>query len=831
MVAWAAAAAPAGAQALGPSSGGLVALDQSLRFLGYHKRVLMIGAHPDDEDTALLTLLARGMGAETAYLSLTRGEGGQNLIGAELGPALGVLRTGELLAARQLDGARQYFTRAYDFGFSKSLTDTWRFWPRDSVLKDVVRIIRRFRPQVVTSVFSGTPRDGHGQHQAAGWAAREAFAAAGDPARFPELEREEGLKPWRPFKLYQNARGEPPSLVLEGGVLDRAVGQSYFQIAMRGRSLHRSQDMGVPQPIGPFPVRLTLVEDLTGGGGSGFFAGIDTTLAGGLGLAGAEDQPVADSLAAALRRITPLDPSALPELRRRLVGLLGDRTQWTIAAEDQVRRLDQAIAGASGLLCDATTSSQQVVTGGSLTVVVACWNASSEPIPVASRLRYGSADTLVRRQEPLPPGQLRADTLALRLPDDFAPTTPYYLRQPVNGAMYTWPADQRALWGEPFEPPPLVAEFGNGEWSVQREVQFRYVDQALGEIRRPVFVVPRVEVTVEPAAGLWASSRSQTRSLTVRLRHLAGDSTVGEVSLHAPEGWTVDPPQPFRLGGSASGTFTFTVVPAGSQTRAVFRAEARDSAGRRYAASVTQVDYPHIHARQLAYDAEARMVLADIRVPARAAVGYVRGAADRIPEALGTLGMRLVLLGPDSLARGNLSRYQSIVIGPRAYETEPALEEHNGRLLEYVRQGGTLVVQYQQQAYFRGNFAPYPISLTEKLGDTPARVAAARVSEEDAAVRLLQPGHPVFTSPNRLADADWNGWVQERGLYFARAWDPQWTPLLEMADTGEPPQRGALLTARLGQGTYTYTGISFFRQLPAAVPGATRLFMNLIGLR
>jgi hypothetical protein len=340
-----------------------------------------------------------------------------------------------------------------------------------------------------------------------------------------------------------------------------------------------------------------------------------------------------------------------------------------------------------------------------------------------------------------------------------------------------------------------------------------------------------VEVTVEPAAGLWASGRNQTRTLTVRLRHLAGDSTVGQVSLQAPEGWTVGQPQPFRLGGSASGTFRFTVRPAGSQTRAVFRAEARDAAGRRYGASVTQVDYPHIHARQLAYPAEARMVLGDIRVPARALVGYVRGAADRIPEALGTLGVGLVLLGPDSLARGNLSRYQSIVIGPRAYETEPALEQHNKRLLDYVRQGGTLVVQYQQQAYFRGNFAPYPISLTEQLGETPARVAAARVSEEDAAVRLLEPGHPVFTSPNRLAEADWNGWVQERGLYFARAWDPQWTPLLEMADPGEPPQRGALLTARFGAGTYVYTGISFFRQLPAAVPGAARLFMNLIGLR
>ncbi|MBS1241706.1 MAG: LmbE family protein, partial [Gemmatimonadetes bacterium] len=269
------------AQQLGPSTGGLVALDQGLRVLGHDMRVLMIGVHPDDEDTEFLAVMARGFGAETAYLALTRGEGGQNLIGDELGPALGVLRTEELLGARSLDGARQFFTRAYDFGFSKSLADTWRFWPRDSVLKDVVRVIRRFRPQIVVAVFSGTPRDGHGQHQASGWAAREAFAAAGDPSRFPELATEERLAAWTPLKLYQSARFDSAgsTVTLQGGVLDRAVGQSYFQIAMRGRSLHRSQDMGSLQRIGPSAVRLRLIEDRTGAGAE-LFAGVDTTMPG-----------------------------------------------------------------------------------------------------------------------------------------------------------------------------------------------------------------------------------------------------------------------------------------------------------------------------------------------------------------------------------------------------------------------------------------------------------------------------------------------------------------------------------------------------------------------
>ena len=269
------------AQLQPPSTGGYAALDHELRMLGHRKRVLMIAAHPDDEDTELLTVLVRGMGAEAAYLSLNRGEGGQNLIGDELGEALGLLRTEELLAARRLDGGGQFFTRAYDFGFSKTLEDTWAHWPRDSVLKDVVRIVRRYRPQVVVSIFSGTPRDGHGQHQAAGWAALEAFRVAGDSSVFPELLSEEGLSPFQPDKLYRSARFDSAAttLTLDGGVLDPAEGQSYHQMAMRGRSLHRSQDMGQLQRIGPSEVRLHLVEDRTGRGADGLWSGLDTTLA------------------------------------------------------------------------------------------------------------------------------------------------------------------------------------------------------------------------------------------------------------------------------------------------------------------------------------------------------------------------------------------------------------------------------------------------------------------------------------------------------------------------------------------------------------------------
>jgi LmbE family N-acetylglucosaminyl deacetylase len=415
---------PAGAQQLGPSTGGLVAVDQARRFLGHNKRVLMIGAHPDDEDTELLTILARGLGAEAAYLALTRGEGGQNLIGAELGAGLGVLRTEELLGARALDGARQYFTRTYDFGYSKGLPDTWRTWPKDSVLKDVVRIIRRFQPQVIVSVFSGTPRDGHGQHQAAGWAAREAFQAAGDPARFPELAVEEALVAWTPLKLYRSARFDTAgaTLTLEGGVLDSAVGQSFLQIAMRGRSLHRSQDMGVLQRMGPSRVRLALEADRTGMGAGGLFAGIDTSLAG----------------------IRPGSPAAI----------------------DQQRRNEDVLFATSGVLCDAVSDDEQVVPGQRVTFTLSCWNASRDTTTVTGVLTAGAQASEGFRARVLEPGGMLTANVTLTVPADAPITQPYFLaRMRRSGASRSGRRLRRRNSGWPRAGPSVA------RWSIGTRIR------------------------------------------------------------------------------------------------------------------------------------------------------------------------------------------------------------------------------------------------------------------------------------------------------------------------------------------------------------------------
>lgn len=774
---------PLAGQGTGPTTGGLVALDQARRMVGHHRRALMIGAHPDDEDTEVLTILGRGQGVETAYLALNRGEGGQNLIGPELGDGLGLIRSGELLAARAVDGGRQFFTRAADYGFSKTLDEAWRFWPRDSVLKDVVRVIRRFRPQVVIAVFSGTPSDGHGQHQAAGWAAREAFRVAGDSTVFPELGRQEGLAPYTPLKLYQARPGGGPGIItLDGGRLDPAVGQSLRQLAMRSRSLHRSQDQGSLQEIGPSTARLALVEDRTGGGAE-LWAGIDT-------------------------RELPGDP-------------------------DQARHRARIAAIEAGFIFDLLLDDDRVIPGQVVTGRVSAWNAGATAATVAVALQgsLAAGATLGAPCHPQPvrvaPGEVWHCPVTLRIPGDVSLSVPYFLEQGRTGAVYAW-GGSPGHWGTPFEPAPLTALFavqpaGLPAFAQEVEVTNRERDQAFGELRRPVQVVPRVAVSLEPATAVWPQG-SGVRVLTVALQHGADDTTAGSVGLELPPGWGTVAAQRFALtseDGVVRHRFEVRAPAGAAEGRYEIRAVARTDEGERFDLGLETVAYPHITPRLLPRPAVATIQLAALTVPALSRVGYVRGASDRVPEALLDAGVPLELLDDVALSQGDLGRYEVIVIGSRAFETNPTLVAQNGRLLDWVGAGGRLVVQYQQQAYFGGGHAPLPLALAPRGHD--------RVTDETAEVAILRQGSAVLQAPNRIDAGDWGGWVQERGLYFARSWDPGWTTFLSMHDPGEAPLEGSLLAARVGAGTYIYTGLSFFRQIPAAVPGALRLFLNLLG--
>ncbi len=814
---------PAAGQFAPPGTGGVAALAGALRQLGTDKRVLVIGAHPDDENTQLLTLVSRGMGGRAAYLSLTRGEGGQNLIGPELGPGLGLIRSGELLAARGMDGADQYFTRAYDFGYSKSADEAFRFWPRDALLADVIDVIRRFRPQIIVTVFWGTPRDGHGQHQVAGMLAHEAYRMLRDSS-------------WGPVKLYRSAfrDAEASTLTIPVGVLDPLAGFSYAQIAAASRSQHRSQDMGQLLRAGPASIRLALVDRRAPGPDTALFAGVDTVPPGPMGVR------FAALIDSALAGLDPWSPAgALPWLlRARPLLPPGDAERAAI--------LEEAIAMAAGVALDGVTDDGIVAAGQRFEVEATVWNAGADALRVeALELRtpagWSAAPLDSGGQSVVAPGAVLVRRYAVTVPGDAPRSGPYFLRHPLAGALYDWtgvPADVR---GRPFGPPLLEvrARIATGGVTITRtrEVVHRRRDQMLGEVRRPVFVTRPFDVAVTPGLVVWpvdgvpdrtasrAAVAGTARRFAVTVTNRSPGPAVARVRFAVPDGWRPIAAESLafdREDETRALQVTLQAPPGVRPADLALRVTTTSADGRASAGALVVIDYPHIRPQTVEQASQVAVHVARIALPDVRRIGYVRGASDGVPEDLVAIGIPVELLGADTLARGDLSPYDAIVIGSRAYETEPALVANNGRLLEYVRGGGLLIVQYQQYQFVDGGFAPLPLTM---------RRPHDRVTDEAAPVTAIDPSHPVLRSPNAIGPADWEGWVQERGLYFANTWDSTYVPVLETADPGETPLRGGLLVAPVGRGTYVYTGLSFFRQLPAGVPGAFRLFLNLLGLR
>jgi LmbE family N-acetylglucosaminyl deacetylase len=835
-----------------PSTGGLAALDPLLAKLATHRRLLIIAAHPDDEDTALLTLVARGMGGEAAYLSLSRGDGGQNLIGDELGSELGVIRTQELNAARRMDGARQYFTRAYDFGYSKSVEEAFRFWPREEILKDAVRVIRRFRPQIINHIFSGTSRDGHGQHQESALIAREAFRAAGDPSAFPELAGE-GLTPWQPKALYRSTRfldRDATTVALSTSGIEPLSGRSFQQIAVASRSLHRSQGTGALQVIGPNETRAAWVAGAGGPEARDLFAAVDTSLP---AIAAEVPDPArrrsieerlraVQKLAEETRRhlapttlaaaVAPLSAS-LEELRaaRALAAVAAEKSSGVpMLLDEKIRAAESALAIAAGAVIDAIADRETAIPGETLQVSVSVWNAGSQAAEIrkvelesAAGWRASGADAAAKK---LDPGQMQEWKLAASPPPDSPATLPYFLRRPLAGALYDWSEAPAAVRGEPFEPPPLTAAvtlaLGATTLRVEREVTYRFRDEAFGEVRHGLRAVPRLEVTVEPDLVVWPLSRREPRTIEATVSSNAPDALSGAMEVATPPGWPAPKPQPFSLAKRGDRTLVRLELAPGPQPRAgqwPIGVRAVLPGGERFEQSIGLIDYEHIRPTPMPRSSAVRLTALDLRLPAAGRIGYIRGAADRMPELLAGVGLPVRVMTSAEIERGGFSGYDAVVVGPRAYETEPALSRANGRLLDYARAGGLVIVQYQQYQFIQGNFAPDKLEIARPHD---------RVTDETVPVRILEPSHPIFTTPNRIGESDWQGWVQERGLYFAHTWGPSFTPLLGMADPGEDEKRGGLLVARLGKGRYIYTGLAFFRQLPAGVPGVYRLFANLL---
>jgi LmbE family N-acetylglucosaminyl deacetylase len=819
--------------------------------------VLHTGAHPDDEDSAFVARTARGDNARVAYLSLTRGEGGQNIIGPELFDALGVIRTEELLQARRLDGGEQFFTRAFDYGFSKTLTEAKSKWNERDIMGDLVRVIRMFRPLVIHSRFAGNESDGHGQHQFAGYLTPLAFKAASDPNQYPE-QIAEGLGPWQPRKLYRaGGRGSDNAVTMQvqTGILDPVIGRTYAAIAAEGRSQHKSQEMGGIEPLGPSASGLHLIESRVAVAAKevSIFDGIDTSIPGLAALMGLPAGTLAGELGAidaaareALRDFRALEPERIvPVLATGLRATRAARQalQSVSAGADARADLDfvlarkeadfvEALAQAAGIVVDPLSDEETVVPGGSVDVNV---RAFLEHANLATVTRIDVRGAAGWRIEPgttnEPSGGLRRESpteLAryhVTVPRDATLTQPYFLVKPRRGSVYDWPAD--APQGLPFAAPLLSASVtfnaSGTEFTISRPVRYRFADRVRGELRRDLNVVPELSVDIDsnllvvPTAG---TPRAQ--QLVVSTTSFVDRSVTGDVRVRLPPGWTSAPASaPFMIeSGGNSVTTTFVLTPPARRTpgTVVITAEATTS-GHVFSSSLETVAYPHIQSHRIYSPAEARVEVIDLAVaPVR--VGYIMGSGDKVPDALRRMGVDVTMIDRERLATGDLSQFDTIVVGVRASEARPDFVANQARLRAYMERGGTLIVQYQQTDYVERKLPPFPVQ-------SPGN---SRVTDETAAVRMLSPTHPVFTFPNRITSADFDDWVQERNLYSFGTFDSRYTPLLECADAGEAPQRGGEVIAEVGKGRYVYTSYSWFRQLRAGVPGAYRQFANLISL-
>lgn len=838
-----AAAAMAPAASVGPDrpapSGELLMKLEKLNVLG---SVLYVAAHPDDENTAMIATFAEGRLLRTGYLAMTRGDGGQNLIGPELGPALGLIRTHELLSARRIDGGEQMFTRAIDFGYSKTPEETFAVWGREEVLSDVVRALRTFRPDVVVTRFPENGDGGHGHHTASAILAHEAWKAAGDPNRFPE-QIAEGLAPWTPRRLFWNAwrrDGKPVegSIAFEIGDYSPLLGRSYTETAAESRSQHKSQGFGSSERRGRLTNALVLVEGDPAKADP--FEGIDMTWA---RLPGGER--VGRLLAEAAKAFDPRDPAAvLPKLLEAHAALRAlPKGPWV---EVKRKELLDAIRSASGLWLEAMAASPSATPG------------SAFRLNVTALVRAGSGAALARvvvpwgKGEGLPAGaELKLNepvqgTATVPVPEAADVTQPHWLRARPGKGLYSVPSPKDA--NRP-DGAALRVSFdvvmGGETLAYDVPVLFRRTDPVKGEEIRPFLVEPPVTVALEEDVLVLPDDRPRPVKVTVRAAEAPVDRTgpppltpaivanatgadgkaaaeppkkvEGTLRLAAPAGWRVEPAsRPFSLAPGASETFELTLHPPKEPGVAMLSAEAT-VAGKTWGLARRRIEYPHLPPITYFPRAEARGVHVDLgRAASR--VGYVQGPGDEVPGVLRQMGFSVTPLSADDLLRGDLSRVDTVVLGIRAANTRPELKEALPRLFAWVEKGGVLVEQYNTSFEL----------VTEELGPYPLKLGRDRVTVEEAPVTLLAPNDPLLTTPNRIGPADFEGWVQERGLYFPGEWDARYTPLLGMSDPGEKETKGSLLVARHGKGTFVYTGLSFFRQLPAGVPGAIRLFANLV---
>jgi len=845
---------------------GATGLGLALRRLGTTARVLYVTAHPDDEHNGILVRLSRGLGVRTALLTVTRGEGGQNAIGPELFDALGVLRTGELLALHRYDGVEQYFGRAYEFGYSFSVEETFAKWGREETLGDIVRVIRRFRPDVILALpLAG---EGGGQHHfAAAQLAQAAFRAAADPKHFPDP----ALPPWQARKLYEGGIGgfggteaNAAAVRVPTGEYDPLLGMTWLQLGARSRAMHRSQGASqVATDLPPAEGRFRLVdaEPKVTDREADFMDGVDATF-GGLARFAPGNETLGSRLAALQARATAaraaFDPrapeAAVPALTAALAevrSLRGELSQVVADARgraelesrlaDEERDAEAALALAHGVVLEANADDGLATPGQSVGVTVTLVDPSTPAYELQSlELEAPAGWTIERRDDAKAPAgrSARRARFVVTLPADARPTQPYWRKlKDHDRHELLVPADESLPWS----PPPVTARarlsVSGVATSVSAPVVWRYEGRVVGgERRHELTVVPELSIRLSPdiAAIPLAGPR---RPLEVRaaVRSYSKQPAPANVRLELPAGFTADPPSvPLSFGVEGEeATARFQVTPPAALRAGALAIHAvATREGRAARDNVQAIDYDHVERRQLVRPAETRLLALDVRTTPGSVVGYVMGSGDALAEAIRQLGVPLTLLTADDLLFSDLGRYTTIVTGIRAYETRPDLRSAHGRLMRWAEAGGHLVVQYNRNSMNRlaPEAPPLPADAPSPFVPYPAQLTAERISDETTPLRVLER-HPILTTPNPIGDADWTGWVQERGIQLLAEKDSRYQEILAATDpfpynAGE--KRGLLVDAAVGKGSWTYVGLALFRQVPAGVPGAWRLLANLV---
>ncbi|HMN04974.1 MAG TPA: PIG-L family deacetylase [Flavobacteriales bacterium] len=775
--------------------------------------VLYVAAHPDDENTRLISWLSNGRKVRTGYLSLTRGDGGQNLIGPELGDALGIIRTEELLAARRIDGGEQFFTRASDFGFSKNADESFEKWGKQEVLSDVVRVIRIFRPDVIITRFPPDRGAGHGHHEASAILALEAFDLAGDPNAFPE-QLAQGLEVWQPQRLFFNgstwwnkdlaelAKTEKDWYVVDVGGYDPLLGQAYSEIAGRSRSMHKSQGFGAPEARGE-QLEYLHFEKGTPPKGADILGGLDLTwdrMKGGKAVTKA-----INALLAAYDLRQPEKSVPLLESLAAAVDAL-PASPWKSYTR---ARVDQLLMDVTGTVVEALASTPFVVTGDSTFPALTLLTRS--PVQVMFASPQGTWDTLSMNQ-------VRKVIIPLLAPDQ--PDRPFWLERP-HGALFD--IKEPRLIGLAVAPTrlqiPYELRFAGGTVvKGQVPVLYRTVDRVKGEVTEYCEVVPPISISARPNLLLVRGKESATQlevEAFTKLDHV-------DLRCELMAEWDVEPAE-LAFGEMEPGSFkalpvTITATRQPGPNSPYIRGEV----GHTGPTNLTRrrIQYDHIPDRSWYTPATFRAEPLDAQVNAEQ-IGYIMGAGDEVPAALEALGLEVDLIDPATATVQGLAPYDAVVVGIRAYNMVPAMKALDPALKQYVHNGGIVVVQYITVS----SDMVMPDTL---IGPYPFRLTRGRVTVEEAPPSFPYPKHELLNTPNKITMADFDGWVQERGLYFAGSIDPHYTPLITWSDPGEQPLDGGLIACDYGKGRFVYTGISFFRQLPAGVPGAYRLFANLI---